>query len=34
MPKITAVFDCDETEYDDTVSGILDLGGEITNEED
>jgi len=32
--KITARFDIDESEYDDMVGGILDLGGEILNEED
>lgn len=32
MIKITAVFDCDDSEYDDTIQGILALGGEITDE--
>lgn len=32
--KIHAVFEIDESEYQDTAQGIIELGGEITNEED
>jgi hypothetical protein len=32
--KITAVFDISEDEHRDTVQGIIELGGEITDEQD
>jgi len=32
--KITAVFDIDDEEYNDTIQAIIEAGGEITNEED